>query len=104
MHGTSHFLAGVIEGSYRQSWSQAERLELLDWMASWGLNTKLYAPNDDLQQRAAWRELYPTSEAEKLERLLDACHQRRPLASLSTPRLRRILPRELRQRRMYLYG
>ena len=104
MHGTPHFLAGVIEGFYGQPWSQGERLELSDWMANWGLNSCLYAPKDDLEQRAAGRELYPALEAEKLERLRDACRQRRPLASLSTPRLPRVVPRRLRQGRMHLYG
>jgi protein O-GlcNAcase/histone acetyltransferase len=66
----------VIEGFYGQPWTQAERLELLDWMAVWALNTYLYAPKDDLHQRAAWRELYPVQEAGKLKQLLQACHQR----------------------------
>jgi protein O-GlcNAcase/histone acetyltransferase len=77
MHDTSHFLAGVIEGFYGQPWAHTERLELLDWMAGWGLNTYLYAPKDDLRQRVAWRELYPADEARKIGQLLDACHQRR---------------------------
>ncbi|SPE50351.1 putative Beta-N-acetylglucosaminidase [Verrucomicrobia bacterium] len=75
--GTSYFLAGVIEGFYGQPWTQSERLLLLERMASWGLNTYLYAPKDDLRQRAAWREPYPASEAGKLKRLLDVCHQHR---------------------------
>ncbi len=51
-HDTVNFLAGVIEGFYGQPWTQAERFELFDWMASWGLNTYLYAPKDDLKHRA----------------------------------------------------
>ena len=77
MHQTSHFLAGVIEGFYGQPWSQAERLELFDWMAGWGLNTYLHAPKDDLRQRAAWREPYPDEDRERLKQLLDACRERR---------------------------
>ncbi len=76
MHETSQFLAGVIEGFYGQPWSQAERLELFDWMAGWGLNTYLHAPKDDLRQRAAWREPYPDEESAKLKQLLDACGER----------------------------
>jgi len=76
MQATSDFLAGVIEGFYGQPWSQAERFELFDWMAGWGLNTYLYAPKDDLKHRAIWRELYSTSEAAPLGELIRACKQR----------------------------
>src|SRR5437588_2095493 len=73
---TADFLAGVIEGFYGQPWTQAERFELFDWMANWGLNTYLYAPKDDLKQRAVWRQLYSASEAEALGQLIQACQQR----------------------------
>ncbi|HEU0039747.1 MAG TPA: beta-N-acetylglucosaminidase domain-containing protein [Verrucomicrobiae bacterium] len=72
-HETADFLAGVIEGFYGQPWSQAERLELFDWMADWGLNTYLYAPKDDLKHRALWREAYSASEAETLGEIIQAC-------------------------------
>jgi len=72
----SSFLAGVIEGFYGQPWTQAERFELFDWMASWGLNTYLYAPKDDLKHRALWRELYSASESEELRKIIQACQQR----------------------------
>jgi protein O-GlcNAcase/histone acetyltransferase len=75
-HETANFLAGVIEGFYGQPWSQAERFELFDWMAEWGLNTYLYAPKDDLKHRAVWRELYSASETETLGELIRACQQR----------------------------
>jgi protein O-GlcNAcase / histone acetyltransferase len=48
---TADFLAGVIEGFYGEPWSLAERFELFEWMADWGLNTYLYALKDDLKQR-----------------------------------------------------
>lgn len=70
------FLAGVIEGFYGEPWAQAERFELFDWMADWGLNTYLYAPKDDLKHRAVWRELYSASEEERLGELIRACSQR----------------------------
>src|SRR5882762_9841033 len=58
-HETTSFLAGVIEGFYGQPWTPAERFELFDRMASWGLNTYVYAPKDDFNHRAVWREHYP---------------------------------------------
>lgn len=73
---TTHFRAGVIEGFYGPPWTQAERFELFDWMASWGLNTYFYAPKDDLHQRALWREPYAAAEAEALGQLIQACRQR----------------------------
>ena len=73
---TTDFLAGVIEGFYGPPWSRAERLELFDWMARWGLNTYLYAPKDDLKHRAIWREPYSPSEAATLAELIHACARR----------------------------
>ncbi len=72
---TSNFLAGVIEGFYGRPWSQAERFELFDWMAAWGLNTYLYAPKDDLKHRVLWRELYSATEAASLGGLIRACNE-----------------------------
>ncbi|HXG47094.1 MAG TPA: beta-N-acetylglucosaminidase domain-containing protein [Methylomirabilota bacterium] len=70
------FLAGVIEGFYGPPWSPAERVELFDWMAKWGLNTYLYAPKDDLKHRTLWRELYSPEELTALGRCLAAANQR----------------------------
>jgi protein O-GlcNAcase/histone acetyltransferase len=75
-HESTDFLTGVIEGFYGQPWTQAERFELFDWMADWGLNTYLYAPKDDLKHRALWREVYSAPEAEPLRQLIHACHER----------------------------
>ena len=76
-HQTADLLVGIIEGFYGQPWTHAERIELFDWMAAWGLNSYLYAPKDDLKHRAIWRELYSDSEAERLRQLIQGCHQRK---------------------------
>jgi len=73
---TAEFLAGVIEGFYGEPWSPAERFELFDWMAGWGLNSYLYAPKDDLKHRTVWRELYSAPEAAALGEVIGACKQR----------------------------
>jgi protein O-GlcNAcase/histone acetyltransferase len=70
------FLAGVVEGFYGQPWSRAERLELFDWMAAWGLNTYLYAPKDDLHHRTLWREPYSNEQAAGLGEIIHLCQQR----------------------------
>ena len=69
-------LSGVIEGFYGPPWTDGERLELLDWLAAWGLNTYLYAPKDDLHHRALWREPYAAPEAARLRALIQACAAR----------------------------
>lgn len=73
---TKHFLSGVIEGFYGPPWSRAERLQLFDWLAAWGLNTYLYAPKDDLKHRALWRENYSAGEADTLRELIANCRSR----------------------------
>ncbi len=73
---TNGFLSGVIEGFYGQPWNHTERVQLFSWMAAWGLNTYLYAPKDDLKQRALWREPYSPSEAHDLHQLILACRTR----------------------------
>jgi protein O-GlcNAcase / histone acetyltransferase len=72
----TNFLAGVIEGFYGPPWSLSERMELLEWMKAWKLNTYLYAPKDDLNHRAAWRECYSDSDAARLRTLVHACGER----------------------------
>ena len=73
---STRFLAGVIEGFYGQPWNQAERIELFDRMAAWGLNTYLYAPKDDMKHRAIWREAYSAEERAQLEGLIQGCRTR----------------------------
>jgi protein O-GlcNAcase/histone acetyltransferase len=72
----SEFVSGVIEGFYGAPWSAAERVELFEWMARWGLNTYMYAPKDDLKHRAVWRESYSDEEAGRFRELIQACGAR----------------------------
>ncbi len=73
---TREFLSGVIEGFYGPPWSQAERLDLFEWMAAWKLNTYLYALKDDLKNRALWRETYSAQEAGTLVEMIRACDEK----------------------------
>lgn len=70
------FLSGVIEGFYGPLWTAAERCELLDSMKSWGLNTYVYGPKDDLHHRVLWRECYGTADAAELGERIRACTDR----------------------------
>lgn len=68
-------LSGVIEGFYGPPWSQAERFQLFDGMAEWGLDTYVYAPKDDLKHRVHWRQPYDSSEAAGIQELIAACRR-----------------------------
>src|SRR2546426_1830511 len=70
------FICGVVEGFYGCPWSKAQRRQLLAWMKSWGMNTYLYAPKDDLKHRLFWRELYSESEADALKHLIGDCRNK----------------------------
>jgi len=70
------FLSGVIEGFYGPLWTQAERLELFDWMQRWGLNTYFYGPKDDLHHRVLWREAYSQADTLPLAELIQECRFR----------------------------
>ena len=70
------FLSGVIEGFYGPPWSQVERLAAFDRMASWGLDTYLYCPKDDLHHRVIWREPYGGADATAIASLVEGCHTR----------------------------
>src|SRR5438093_11831203 len=67
------FICGVVEGFYGRPWSAAQRGQLFAWMQSWGMNTYLYAPKDDLKHRLLWRELYTESDAAELKTLIRNC-------------------------------
>ncbi|MGA1014768.1 MAG: beta-N-acetylglucosaminidase domain-containing protein, partial [Limisphaerales bacterium] len=75
-HTSSAMLNGVIEGFYGPPWTDAARIQVLDWMQSLGLNTYFYAPKDDLKQRLLWREPYTPSELAMLADLRQACLSR----------------------------
>jgi protein O-GlcNAcase/histone acetyltransferase len=70
------FICGVVEGFYGRPWSAAQRRQLFTWMKSWGMNTYLYAPKDELKHRLYWRELYSEPEAAELEHLIRECRSK----------------------------
>ena len=74
--GAGSFICGVVEGFYGRPWSLAQRRQLFAWMQSWGMNTYLYAPKDDLKHRLLWRELYPQNDADELKALIRDCRNK----------------------------
>ncbi len=71
--GANPFICGVVEGFYGRPWSAAQRGQLFAWMQSWGMNTYLYGPKDDLKHRLLWRELYAERDAAELKALIRNC-------------------------------
>ena len=57
---------GIVEGFYGKPWTQAQRLDMMAFCESHGLNAYIYAPKDDAYHRAKWREPYPSSQLKKL--------------------------------------
>jgi len=72
---SDEFLGGVIEGFYGRPWKHSQRLEMVDQLASWQLNTYFYAPKDDLKHRALWRECYDASEIDALTEVVERCQR-----------------------------
>jgi len=70
------FLSGVIEGFYNRPWTTEQRLDLLDKLSKYKMNSYLYAPKDDLKHRSDWRQLYSKEECDQLKQLITACRER----------------------------
>lgn len=62
---------GVIEGFYGTAWTRAFRLDLLEFMGKYKLNTYIYAPKDDPKHRSQWRALYTDKEINVMRELVD---------------------------------
>ncbi len=69
-------ISGVIEGFYGRPWTEAQRIEMMDWIAAAGMNLYAYAPKDDVKLRARWREPYTPDEMAALARLAEAAKVR----------------------------
>ena len=69
-------ISGVIEGFYGRPWTEAQRIEMMDWIAASGMNLYVYAPKDDVKLRARWREPYTAPEMAALTRLVEAAKAR----------------------------
>ncbi|RJF43224.1 hypothetical protein D4740_05060 [Actinomyces sp. 2119] len=67
---------GVVEGFYGIPWSHEARLDALDYMARWRMNTYVYAPKDDVYLRDQWREPYPDEELDRLAELVQHARSR----------------------------
>ncbi len=73
----SSFPVGIVEGFYGRPWSHEDRLEMIRFMGTIGMNHYCYAPKDDPYHRKKWREPYPEDEYKKLKELIRACQRAR---------------------------
>lgn len=62
---------GIIEGFYGKPWSNAERLDMFQFLQSQNLNTYVYAPKGDPYQRLNWRIPYPGAKLAQMKALID---------------------------------
>ncbi|WP_341953241.1 protein O-GlcNAcase [Salinibacterium sp. TMP30] len=73
VHTSPFAVRGVIEGFYGPPWSHAQRLNLIDFLATRGMNTFVYAPKDDPLVRQEWRSTYGGTELARLAELIARC-------------------------------
>ncbi|MFF1692433.1 beta-N-acetylglucosaminidase domain-containing protein [Streptomyces sp. NPDC058257] len=64
-------LRGSIEGFYGPPWTEAERLDQLDFLGDTKANTYVYAPKDDPYHREKWRDPYPAEKLTELGKLIE---------------------------------
>nr|WP_092885509.1 beta-N-acetylglucosaminidase domain-containing protein [Actinopolymorpha cephalotaxi] len=66
---------GSIEGFYGTPYTQADRLDHVDYLGAHKLNTYEYAPKDDPFHRERWRDPYPADKLAELGTLVDRARQ-----------------------------
>ncbi|MGL4851163.1 MAG: beta-N-acetylglucosaminidase domain-containing protein [Phocaeicola sp.] len=76
---------GVVEGFYGYPWSHEKRLELIEFLGRYKMDTYIYGPKDDpyhsslsnptfskYDVKGGWRLPYPAEEAAKIKELVEA--------------------------------
>ena len=61
---------GIVEGFYGRPWTQEQRIDMIEFCGTHGLNSYIYAPKDDPYHREKWREPYPKAQMKKIEALV----------------------------------
>jgi hyaluronoglucosaminidase len=69
-------IRGIVEGFYGTPWSHDQRLEMIEFIASRGMNTFVYAPKDDPLHRRHWRSPYEGDALDRLAELAALCRSR----------------------------
>jgi len=66
---------GVVEGFYGTPWTHQNRLDILRFEGTHGMNVYYYAPKDDPYHRKLWRDAYPPEARKRLGELVDAARR-----------------------------
>jgi hyaluronoglucosaminidase len=70
---TSPFaIRGVIEGFYGNPWTHEQRLDMIRFIGSRGMNTYVYGPKDDPLVRRRWRDRYDGAALARLAEVVAA--------------------------------
>ncbi|MBE0432520.1 beta-N-acetylglucosaminidase domain-containing protein [candidate division WOR-3 bacterium] len=67
---------GVVEGFYRRPYTFKQRLDLVDFLQTLGLNTYIYGPKADSFNRRNWQKPYPLKKLAEFQRLNERCTSR----------------------------
>ncbi|OON71902.1 beta-N-acetylhexosaminidase [Streptomyces tsukubensis] len=62
---------GTIEGFYGTPWSQAARLDQMDFYGTHKMNIYVYSPKDDAYLREKWRDPYPADQLARIKQLVE---------------------------------
>ena len=68
-------LRGIVEGFYGTTWTQADRIDMMNFCRQHNLNAYIYAPKDDPYHRDKWRVPYPSDKLNELRNLVAAAKQ-----------------------------
>jgi len=63
-------LRGIVEGFYGPPWTHKDRLDIIKFLGSIGLNLYIYAPKDDPYHRQKWDAPYPEDQFVKIKQLV----------------------------------
>lgn len=74
--GPDFEIRGIIEGFYGTPWPHEDRLDVIDFIAEFRMNSYFYAPKDDLYHRQLWREPYPKQALEKFLQLVNRAKEK----------------------------
>jgi hyaluronoglucosaminidase len=61
---------GVVEGFYGTPWTHQDRVDILRFEGTHGMNLYYYAPKDDPYHRKLWRDAYPPDAQQHLDELV----------------------------------
>lgn len=68
---------GIIDGYYGNPWGHEERMDMISFMGTVGLNTYVYGPKNDKKHRDEWRSSYTERELNNFREVIARCQSRK---------------------------